>query len=150
MKKKSTSKSAFFNLRVLIGLFVFLAGVFLALLSFGFFSSAKAQSRKVGNANADAVAVAQAFTPVVAKSFNGDVRNLRPVPSKEDDRDWEERLILPDLPIGPESRATQLPPAVTIPAAPMPPPIQNFEGLARLDAVDWRPGRLRLSTRYQW
>jgi hypothetical protein len=38
MKKKSTSKSAFFNLRVLIGLFVFLAGVFLALLSFGFFS----------------------------------------------------------------------------------------------------------------
>jgi hypothetical protein len=45
MKKKSTSQSApasrslgeggFFNLRVLIGLFVFLSGVFLALLSFG-------------------------------------------------------------------------------------------------------------------
>ena len=121
MKKKSTLQSAFFNLRVLIGLFVFLAGVFLALLSFGFFSSAKAQSRKVDNANADAVAVAQAFTPVVSKSFNGDVRTLRPVPSKEDERDWEERLILPDLPIGPESRATQLPPAVTIPAAPMEP-----------------------------
>ena len=135
MKKKSTVQSAFFNLRVLIGLFVFLAGVFLALLSFGFFSSAKAQSRKVGNANADAVAVAQAFTPVVAKSFDGDVRTLRPVPSKDDDRDWEERLILPDLPIGPESRATQLPPAVTIPAAPMPTPIQNFESLALLDAV---------------
>ena len=61
MKKKSTSKSAFFNFRVLIGLFVVLAGVFLALLSFGFFSSAKAQSRKVDNGNADAVAVAHAL-----------------------------------------------------------------------------------------
>ena len=44
MKKKSTSQSAFFNLRVLIGLFVFLAGVFLALLGFGTFSKASAQS----------------------------------------------------------------------------------------------------------
>jgi hypothetical protein len=34
MKKKSTSRSAFLNLRVLIGLFVLLAGVFLALLGF--------------------------------------------------------------------------------------------------------------------
>jgi hypothetical protein len=32
MKKKSTSQSAFFNVRVLIGLFVFLSGVFLALV----------------------------------------------------------------------------------------------------------------------
>jgi hypothetical protein len=35
MKKKSTSQSAFLNLRVLLGLFVMLAGVFLALVSFG-------------------------------------------------------------------------------------------------------------------
>jgi hypothetical protein len=33
MKKKSTSQSAFFNLRVLIGLFVGLAGMSLALLA---------------------------------------------------------------------------------------------------------------------
>jgi hypothetical protein len=39
MKQKSTSQSAFFNLRVLIGLFVVLAGVFLALVSFGTFSA---------------------------------------------------------------------------------------------------------------
>src|SRR6266487_3611920 len=44
MKKKSTSQSAFFNLRVLIGLFVVLAGVFLALLGFGTFSKASAQT----------------------------------------------------------------------------------------------------------
>src|SRR5207249_5155988 len=34
MKKKSTSQSAFFNPRVLVGLVVGLAGVFLALLAF--------------------------------------------------------------------------------------------------------------------
>src|SRR5438309_11816141 len=33
MKKKSTSQSAFFNLRVLVGLFIALAGVPLALLA---------------------------------------------------------------------------------------------------------------------
>jgi hypothetical protein len=43
MKKKSASQFAFFNLRVLIGLFVFLDGVFLALLGFGTFSNASAQ-----------------------------------------------------------------------------------------------------------
>jgi len=130
MKKKSTSKSAFFNFRVLIGLFVVLTGVFLALLSFGFFSSAKAQSRKVGNDHADVVAVAHALTPVVAKSFDGDVRTLRPVPAKQDERDWEEKLELPPLPIGPANRIAR---AVTIPLGPMPTPIQNFEGVARLD-----------------
>jgi hypothetical protein len=45
MKKKSTSQSAFFNLRVLIGLSMVLAGVFLALLGFGAFS-AQAQQQK--------------------------------------------------------------------------------------------------------
>jgi hypothetical protein len=40
MKKKTTSKSAFFNLRVLIGLCIVLVGVFLALAQFGVFSAA--------------------------------------------------------------------------------------------------------------
>src|SRR5437667_6114687 len=43
MKKKS-SQSAFFNLRVLIGLFVVLAGVFLALAAVGTFSGITANS----------------------------------------------------------------------------------------------------------
>ena len=44
MKKKSVSRSAFFNLRVLIGLFVVLVGVFLALVSVGTFSATAASS----------------------------------------------------------------------------------------------------------
>src|SRR6266480_863341 len=44
MKKKSASRSAFFNLRVLIGLFVVLTGVFLALAGLGTFSALTASS----------------------------------------------------------------------------------------------------------
>ena len=44
MKKKSTSRSAFLNLRVLIGLFIVLAGAFLALIGFGTFSGLTANS----------------------------------------------------------------------------------------------------------
>src|SRR4029077_13740922 len=44
MKKKSISQSAFFNPRVLIGLFVVLAGVFLAMLGLGAFSVITASS----------------------------------------------------------------------------------------------------------
>jgi hypothetical protein len=44
MRKKLNSQSAFFNLRVLIGLFIVLAGVFLALIGFGTFSGLTASS----------------------------------------------------------------------------------------------------------
>src|SRR5206468_6599035 len=44
MKTKSTSQSAFFNLRVLIALFMVLAGVFLALVGLGTFSGLTASS----------------------------------------------------------------------------------------------------------
>src|SRR4030095_6689753 len=52
MKKKSTSLSAFFNPRVLIGLFIVPAGVFLALAGFGVFpappaSMAQAQQKPI-------------------------------------------------------------------------------------------------------
>src|SRR6267154_5969210 len=46
MKKKSSSQYAFFNLRVLIGLFTVLAGVVLALIGLGTFSGLTASSAK--------------------------------------------------------------------------------------------------------
>src|SRR5436309_8927871 len=46
MKKKSTSESAFFNVRVLVGLFIVLAGVLLALIGVGTFSGLTANSAK--------------------------------------------------------------------------------------------------------
>ena len=47
MKKKSASQSAFFNLRVLTGLFLVLAGVFLALLGFGGFSAQAQEDKEI-------------------------------------------------------------------------------------------------------
>src|SRR6266481_6095353 len=44
MKKKPASRSAFFNIRVLIGLFMLIAGVFLALAALGTFSGITASS----------------------------------------------------------------------------------------------------------
>ncbi|PYL68492.1 MAG: hypothetical protein DMF28_06485, partial [Verrucomicrobia bacterium] len=49
MKKKSASQSAFFNLRVLIGLFIALAGAFLALLGFGTFAAQAQQNYTTTN-----------------------------------------------------------------------------------------------------
>src|SRR5437773_11562690 len=51
MKQKSTSQSAFFNMRVLIGLFVVLTGVFLAVVGFGTFSGLTASSAKAQQAH---------------------------------------------------------------------------------------------------
>jgi uncharacterized delta-60 repeat protein len=45
MKKKSSSQSAFFNVRVLIRLFIVLAGIFLALLGLGGFSNVFGQPK---------------------------------------------------------------------------------------------------------
>ena len=48
--RRSLGEGGFFNLRVLIGLLVVLAGVFLALLGFGTFSNASAQANLDPNA----------------------------------------------------------------------------------------------------
>src|SRR5207247_9991957 len=64
MKKKSTSESAFFNLRVLIGMFVLLAGVFLALAGVGVFpaaSTAQAQQN---------YSLGQSIDPLVLAGFD--------------------------------------------------------------------------------
>src|SRR2546430_4568145 len=47
MKKTTASQSAFFNLRLLIGLFMVLAGVFLALVGFGAFSAQAQQKPRI-------------------------------------------------------------------------------------------------------
>ncbi len=61
MKKKSASQSAFFNLRVLIGLFIVLAGVFLALVGLGTFSALTASSSKRSKGTKSSTS--QAFLP---------------------------------------------------------------------------------------
>ena len=61
MKKKSTSQSAFLNLRLLIGLFVVLAGVFLALAGFGAFSAQAQQKPRI---------ITNSLDPLVPNGFD--------------------------------------------------------------------------------
>ena len=96
MKKKS-SQSAFFNPRVLIGLFVLLAGVFLALVGSGAFSSVFAQGkqpRQSGGSNG-AQDAPGTQTPDVVRMvgpvrMNQDVRSLPYVAPKAE---FEERRL---------------------------------------------------------
>src|SRR4029453_10985832 len=96
MKKKSTSKSAFFNLRVLIAAVICLAGIAIALLAMGAFSSAFAQAKRTKNnqpvRNQDAPGtqtpdVIRLVGPVVLKK---NWRDLPYIPPKQ--REEEKRL----------------------------------------------------------
>jgi hypothetical protein len=78
MKKKSNSQSAFLNLRVFIGLFIALAGVFLALLGAGAFSSAIAQSPSE-NPGGQSDNLAQIFRPHLWPSDDAE-RLTQPLP----------------------------------------------------------------------
>jgi hypothetical protein len=129
MKKKSNSQSAFLNLRVFIGLFIALAGVFLALLGAGAFSSATAQgtSQNPDSQSSDNIVYAvPAGETVYPEPFYGDVRFLPQVPQSS-------HYYRPEFP-EPFAYKSLLPQEVTtpepnIPLGPMPPPIRNFAGL---------------------
>src|SRR5262249_24526404 len=124
MKRKSNSQSAFLNLRVFIGLFVALAGVFLALLGAGAFSSATAQGigQNPGNESSDNIVYAVPVGETVYPNrFYGDLRFLPQVPPRPD-------YYRPEFPE--PAHQSVLPQGVTapepnIPLGPMPPPIRN-------------------------
>lgn len=74
---------------------------------------------------------------VAPGSFDGDVRDLRPVATNLVQRsmDFEERLRYPRTPIGPVDPNAGAAPIVPLVTAPAPAPLQSFDGLARLDSV---------------
>jgi hypothetical protein len=67
MKKKSASQSAFFNLRVLIGLFIVVAGVLLALASSGVLS---ATAQNAIRRTTKGKIVTQSMDPLVPAMFD--------------------------------------------------------------------------------
>ncbi|HMF56439.1 MAG TPA: hypothetical protein VK619_08855, partial [Pyrinomonadaceae bacterium] len=82
-------------------------------------------------------AVTYGMEPVMPAEYNGDVRQLTPVPINLARRsiDFEERLRYPETPIGMPDSSDFVKPQAPVIAAPMPTPIQSFFGLSRLDAV---------------
>jgi hypothetical protein len=165
LKKKSASQSAparrslgeggFFNLRVLIGLFVFLAGVFLALFGSGAFSNVFAQTKsaKTGQSSnpiysdrsrAQAAKQAQprsgppTLVPMIGPvSQNQDLRSLPYIPPNTE---IEERRLtrypLPETEQPAKSEATSgfaqfqsLIKGILRPTPKMPPPLLTFDGM---------------------
>jgi hypothetical protein len=106
MKKKSASQSAFFNLRVLMGLFIALTGVFLALVGLGAFSNLLAQprnpSRQPGKEQPVVRAQYRGVLPVVKFDISPPLRTMKPLPAKECTlRENEEQGPIPVGPVGP-------------------------------------------------
>src|SRR5215472_13530394 len=102
MKRKSTSKSAFFNLRVLIASVLCLFGVFVALLGSGAFAQTKgtraSQQPARSNARQDAPGtqkpdVVQMVGPVM---MNQDLRSIPYVPTR---KEHEERRLTRYVPL---------------------------------------------------
>src|SRR5213078_1459073 len=96
MKKKSASQSAFFNLRILIGLFIVLAGVFLALLGFGAFSSVFAQGKGSQNNSSTTNQASPGTQAPDVIQMVGPVRldqDLRSLPYVAPKPEFEERVL---------------------------------------------------------
>src|SRR5438128_2783853 len=141
MKKKSTSQSAFFNFRIVIAALFCLAGVAVALLGGGAFSSVLAQARGTNNnqsaTNQDAPGtqrpdVAQMVGPVMMTT------NLRDLPYIPNPTETEEQPLTryPHPKTGaPPPQAASSPwlrsllKNISRPAPAMPPPLLTFDGI---------------------
>src|SRR5579884_1061890 len=108
MKKNSTSKSAFLNLRVLLGFIIALADAALALLGSGSFTSLFAQSRNSSRPPAQRPLVRAQYRgvlPVVKFDVSPPLRSMKPKPAKECTKsDDEEEGPIPLGPVGPVVR----------------------------------------------
>src|SRR6266702_4191793 len=153
MKKKSTSQSAFFNLRVLIAAVFCLIGVFVALLATGAFSSAFAQARGAKNNRSATQASPGTQRPDVVQmvgpvALNMDLRKIPYVAPKEE---FEER-VLTRYPHGTAqagapagygisglAKVQQLVKNLWRPAHTMPGPLLTFEGLGAAQACACAP-----------
>src|SRR6266513_5966757 len=103
MKKKSTSQSAFFNLRVLIGLFVVLAGVVLALLSSGVFS---ATAQNIIQAMTRGKIITQSQDPLVPVGFDCSTIHEKGIDKQENFRAGAIMIACGETPGGSTSTST--------------------------------------------
>jgi len=84
MKKKSPSQSAFLNLRVLIGLVVFLSGICLALAGLGTFSNARQSKQQAQRSGGKSQAAPKSSSHSLAHAASG--RNVQYSPADQDGR----------------------------------------------------------------
>ena len=127
MKKKSTSQSAFFNLRVLVAAVFSLVGVFVALISSGAFAQPRGNNRATASpAFPGAPDVVQMVGPVAMNM------NLRDLPYIAPKREFEERRLMRYPHEGGAEKSMPYVQSflqnISRPAPTMPGPILTFEG----------------------
>src|SRR6266536_546397 len=144
MKRKSTSQSAFFNLRILIAAVFCLVGVAVALFATGAFASAFAQAKGTNNNQAapgtQSPEVIRMVGPV---RLDQDLRDLPFIPPKAE---FEER-VLTRYPHGTAQPGTvtgygvsglakvqELLKSLSRPTPAMPPPLLTFDGTNRVQS----------------
>src|SRR2546423_5307201 len=138
MKKKSATQSAFFNLRVLIALVVASAGVFLALLGFGAFSKAIAQTPNQNTAGPQPSRPQPEVVTIVGPvSQNQDLRSLPYIaPAPEIDEVRLTRYPRPEGQAPPTSEASGLPQVQSLikdvlrPTPKIASPLLTFDGMS--------------------
>src|SRR5947207_8585676 len=142
MKRKSTSHSAFFNLRVLIASVICLVGVAVALFAMGAFSSAFAQPRGTNNNQSRTKQDAPGTQAPDVMHMVGPVRlnqDLRRLPYIRQEAETEERRLTRyqfpgtgPLPPAPETSSSpwmqRLIKGLFRPTPTMPAPLLTFEG----------------------
>jgi hypothetical protein len=134
LKKKSTSQSAFFNLRVLIASLFCLAGIFTVLLGVGVYSdSAKAQATTPAQPSSGRPTVVRMVGPV---HLNRDLRSLPYIPpSPEVEERRLTRYPRPETAGPPPSQTSgftqfqSLIETIFGPVPTMPPPLLTFDGM---------------------
>src|SRR5262249_15425121 len=137
MKKKSTSKSAFFNLRILIASVLGVVGIFVAMLGMGAFSSAFAQ-RQGPKTKQDAPGTQRPDVVQMVGPVRMD-KDLRDLPYVAPKGEFEERRLMryphngtgkPTAPSGTsgESYVQKLLNNIWRPTPRMPGPLLTFEG----------------------
>src|SRR5437868_11434866 len=131
MKKRSSSRDAFFKMKVAFGIMLFSVGVCLALASFASFSKVSAQT---GGGKSSASGSPEIVRMVGPVSVDQDLRDLPYVAPKAE---FEEKVLTrhPHPEIGqpaqkcPDLTATLLK-KVWQPTPTMPPPLLTFKGVA--------------------
>jgi hypothetical protein len=141
MKKKSTSQSAFFNLRVLIAAVFCLLGVFVALVGSGVFAQTKGakNTRSSGAQDAPGTQTPDVVQMVGPVRLDQDLRTLPYVPNEGENE--ERRLTINPFPLsgGPRRPGTSAFPQsqsllekILTPTSHMPPPLLTFDGTDRV------------------
>ena len=133
MKKKSTSKSAFFNLRVLIAAVLCLGGIAVALFGAGLFAQTKHSSRSTAMQDAPGTQTPEVTQMVGPVILNADIRDLPYIPPAP-------RIVgaplKPALTGKPPAETSSYPQVQSLlgkifrPVPNMPPPLLTFDGVA--------------------